>query len=143
MCGKMAARLCAAALCSPVWCFFYACLFLSVSLSLADYVYRRNNLINIGLKCILSVTEFHDSHNILRGHWAHRGLLSASASGGDREERGSRSGAVGLAYLQGCGDIHTDRHIQASCSPMPGLLSTRGMIWSCYWLLKDRLKIVV
>lgn len=34
------------------------------SLSLPDYVYRRHNLINIGLKCILSVTEFHDSHNI-------------------------------------------------------------------------------
>lgn len=62
MCGKMAARLYAAALCNPVWRFLYACLFLSVSLSLADYVYRRHDLINIGLKCVLSVTtEFHDS----------------------------------------------------------------------------------
>lgn len=58
----MAAHLSAAALRSPAWCFLCVCLIVLVK---ADYVYNRQELIDIGLKHYWIVTsDFHHAHNI-------------------------------------------------------------------------------
>lgn len=100
--------MCAAALRSPVWRFSYACLFLS-ALVWHIFVDRCHNLINIGLKCILSVTtEFHDSHNILPGiaralgsPWLVVGLCKWQRQRRERKQkRGCRSGILVRLWRQ-------------------------------------------